>query len=254
MVVRTIVIGDVHGCLEELDELLLRLQHRKGADRLVLAGDLVDRGPDPVGVVRRARELGALGVLGNHEEKLLRWRKHEALVRSRPGYKNPMEAVSPERRRQHEALDALDLDYLAALPVYLRLDARWLVVHGGFLPGRPIEKQKPTMIVRVRRVDAAGAFVGLGDEGPDSVPWATRWPGPESVVYGHEVHDLANPRRDEPRPGVVCHGIDTGCCFGGRLTALVLPAEELVQVPARRAYCPFTRGEDDERRGDQLAT
>jgi bis(5'-nucleosyl)-tetraphosphatase (symmetrical) len=245
MVVRTIVVGDVHGCLEELDELLARLQHRKGEDRLVLAGDLVDRGPDPVGVVRRARELGALGVLGNHEEKHLRFAKHEALVRSRPGYTNPMQAFSPERRREHEALSARDLDYLRSLPVYLRLDARWLVVHGGFLPGRPIDRQKPGMVVRLRRVDGKGASVSLGSEGPDAVPWATRWPGPESVIYGHEVHDLANPRRDEPRPGVVCHGIDTGCCFGGRLTALVLPGEELVQVQARRAYSPFQRGEDE---------
>ena len=78
---RTIVVGDVHGCLEELDELLSRLEVGP-SDRLVLAGDLMDRGPDPVGVVRRARERGALAVLGNHDEKHLRFARHEAKRRT----------------------------------------------------------------------------------------------------------------------------------------------------------------------------
>jgi hypothetical protein len=79
---------------------------------------------------------------------------------------------------------------------------------------------------------------------PDGHLWATRWPGPESVVYGHVVHDLAHPRLDEPRPGVFCYGIDTGCCFGGHLTALILPERQFVQVPARAAYMRFTPGDD----------
>jgi hypothetical protein len=72
------------------------------------------------------------------------------------------------------------------------------------------------------------------------VRWATRWQGPESVLYGHAVYDLATPTRDEPAPGVVCLGLDTGCCFGGRLTAAILPSLELVQVQARAQYHPLT--------------
>ena len=64
-------------------------------------------------------------------------------------------------------------------------------------------------------------------------PWAAAWTGPESVVYGHFPQRLDRPKRDEPAPGVVCLGIDTGCVYGGRLTALVLPGEEIVQVPSR---------------------
>src|SRR5436190_117031 len=70
---RTIVVGDVHGCREELDELVATCGWRRG-ERLILAGDLVAKGPDSPGVVARAREWGALGVLGNHDAYVLRLR------------------------------------------------------------------------------------------------------------------------------------------------------------------------------------
>ena len=73
---RTLVIGDVHGCLDELRALLVRCSFDGASDRLVLLGDLLDRGPDPVGCVQFARELGAESVVGNHEETHLRFRSH----------------------------------------------------------------------------------------------------------------------------------------------------------------------------------
>ena len=74
--------------------------------------------------------------------------------------------------------------------------------------------------------------------------WAEAWTGPDSVVYGHFPHDLGAPRRDEPRPGVACVGIDTGCVYGGALTALVLPAGEIVQVPSRQRAAGPADAED----------
>ena len=74
---RVICVGDIHGCLEEFDELLRTLQYNKEREQLILLGDLMDRGPDPVGCVRRARELDLACIMGNHEEKHLRWRRHE---------------------------------------------------------------------------------------------------------------------------------------------------------------------------------
>lgn len=231
---QTIVIGDVHGCLEELDALLALLSVKAGAN-LVFAGDLLDRGPDPVGVVRRVRELGARAVMGNHDEKHVRFGRHEARRLREPSYRNPV-SMSDERVREHRALSADDLAFLAARPTYLRLDPPWVVVHGGFEPNRAIEEQKNAVMLRVRHVDTGGRMVSLGHEGPATSPWATRWQGPESVVYGHDVHDLEHPRIDHPVDSVSCYGIDTGCCFGGRLTALMLPSREIVQVQAKRAY------------------
>jgi bis(5'-nucleosyl)-tetraphosphatase (symmetrical) len=236
--VRTIVVGDVHGCLDELDELLRLVELRPGFDRLVFVGDLLDRGPDPIGVVRRARELRARSVLGNHEDKHVRWARHEAWSQRDPQHHNPVRPFSPERLAEHRRLTHDDLAWLAALPTVLRLDGGWAVVHGGLSPRRPLDAQLHDEVIRLRVVDEVGhvAAQPRGELRPGVAPWATRWPGPESVVYGHHVHGLSEPRVDEPAPGVRCVGLDTGCCYGGRLSALLLPAEEIVSVPAREAY------------------
>jgi hypothetical protein len=236
-VTRTIVVGDVHGCLEELDELLRALQCGED-DRLIFAGDLMDRGPDPVGVVRRVRELGAACVQGNHDEKHVRWARHEAKRRADAKYKNPMR-MSPERQKDNAALRDEDVAWLGALPKMIKLDEKWIVVHAGLEAGLPLARQKEAAMLRLRYVDARGRFLAI--KGPGDMPeggaiWATRWTGPESVIYGHAVHDLATPRHDEPTAGVECWGIDTGCCFGGRLTAFLPATKEIVQVAAKQKY------------------
>jgi len=238
--VRTIVVGDVHGCLEELDELLRLVELRPGFDRLVFVGDLLDRGPDPVGVVRRARELRATSVVGNHEDRHLRWARHEAWHRADPSHRNPLRPLSAERLAQHRRLSSEDLAWLIALPPLLKLDARWAVVHGGLSPRRRLDDQVHQEVIRLRLVNSEGHPVAhprneeLLPSG--TAPWATRWAGPESIIYGHHVHGLSEPRVDEPAPGVRCVGLDTGCCYGGHLSALILPSEEVVSVAARAAY------------------
>jgi hypothetical protein len=233
---RTIVIGDVHGCLAELEELLAATAPGP-SDRLVFLGDLLDRGPDPVGVLRRVRQLGADCVLGNHEEKHLRYAAHEARRRSDPRYRSPMRPFDPKRAAEHARLTHEDLLWIASLPHWLSLGGGWIAVHGGLVPGVPLAAQPSDWALRLRYVDANGRPVPrkAGEGGAPGVRrWAEAWGGPCSVVYGHFPHALGEPRRDEPRPGVVCLGIDTGCVYGGALTALVLPGADLVQVRSRQ--------------------
>ncbi|MBX3161755.1 MAG: metallophosphoesterase [Deltaproteobacteria bacterium] len=227
----TFVIGDVHGCLEELDELLALIGT---GPRLVFAGDLMDRGPDPVGVVRRVRELGALCVMGNHDEKHVRWARHEAKRRADPGYRNPMQPLPEQRLAEHAALGDDGVAFLAGLPSRLDLGDSWWVVHGGAIPGRPVAEQKAAALLRCRYLDANDKMLSKADPTPDARHWAVRWAGPESIVYGHHVHGH-EPRFDRAN-GATCAGIDTGCCFGGRLTAFAPRSGEVIQVPARRAY------------------
>ena len=155
---RTLVIGDVHGCLDELRALLVRCSFDASADRLVLLGDLLDRGPDPVGCVQLARELGAESVLGNHEETHLRFRKHRQQQETQPGYKNPMRGFEAERMRQHQALSEDDWAYIEGMPVVLPLAPDFVAVHAGLLPGRPLAEQPRRSMVRLRYLDADGDF------------------------------------------------------------------------------------------------
>ena len=159
-----------------------------------------------------------------------------------------MRPLAEAAQRANEALSSEDVAYLASLPTLLPLSDGWVAVHAGFSCDRPVSEQSKGVMLRVRYVDAEGRFASLAEGDapppPGAQAWSACWPGPESVVYGHVVHDLALPRRDEPVPGVQCIGIDTGCCFGGRLTALLLPALEIVQVQARQAYTPLASEEE----------
>ena len=140
------MVGDIHGMLDEFRRLVdgLRLELD---DRLILVGDLMDKGPRPAECVRFAREIGAEMVLGNHEESHLRWRRHEDRRRA-VGTPNPMRAWDEHRRFQNEALSADDIAWLSGLPSLLRV-GNWLIVHGGLLPGLAIRDQRVDTMLRV---------------------------------------------------------------------------------------------------------
>jgi predicted phosphodiesterase len=216
---RTIIVGDVHGCAEELGLLLRKCGHAKG-DRVVLAGDLVAKGPDSQGVVQLARENSMLAVLGNHDAFAL-------------AHKNEVDQGRPHDRRSYiRSLGADDWAYLESLPHYLRLgDVRpggpqVLVVHAGLVPGIPVENQRREHLRTLRSITETGE--------PTSrllvhFPWAARWRGPEWVIFGH---DAVRGLQQQP----LATGLDTGCVYGRELTAIVLPEGQLVQVPARTRY------------------
>jgi hypothetical protein len=217
---RTLIVGDVHGCLDELLELLVRAD-RAPEDRVVLVGDLVAKGPNSVGVVRWARESGADAVLGNHDAHVLRAVRGDT-------------KVGPAHRAVAETLSAADVAWLESRPLWLRLDGAaerpHIVVHGGLVPGLSLEQQTRDHLLNLRSITADGE----PSKRIDGAPWATLWHGPEHVVFGH---DAVRGLQQHP----FATGLDTGCVYGRELTALVLPAGELVSVPALRAYAPMTR-------------
>lgn len=247
---RTLVIGDVHGCLDELRALLVRCSFDGASDRLVLLGDLLDRGPDPVGCVQFARELGAESVVGNHEETHLRFRSHRLKREADPGYRHPMRPFEPQRMQQHEALSDEDWRWLEALPHVLPLTEGFVAVHAGLLPGRPLADQPRRAMVRLRYLDDDGDMLSLEQQERRASPsrfWIDAYDGPVSVAHGHAVLSLTDPVCTQRPHGVEVFSLDTGCVFGGRLTALVLddarPGERtFVQVDALRRYAPMRVG------------
>ncbi len=209
---RTIIVGDVHGCREELEALLDRVAFASG-DRLIFVGDLVARGPDSLGVLDVARRTGAIVVRGNHEQKLLDLRA------APPTAKLPIGRL---HRDLASRLRPTDWMLLATSPVFLDLPEHGLrVVHAGLMPGVPLEDQSPQTLMRIRTVRVAK---------DESRLWGALWAGPPQVVFGHNA-----------APGLQLHpwatGLDTGCVYGGRLTAMVLGERQRVPraIAARRA-------------------
>jgi hypothetical protein len=216
---RLIAVGDIHGCHAEFEELLGRLELREG-DRLVLLGDLVNRGPDSRAVIDAARSAGAIPLLGNHELRLLKYRGTGDQKYLKEHDLATFEALRPE-----------DWAYLESMSLtYEEPELNTAFVHGGFLPGEPWQRQPAEVVTRIQVVDREGRPRKRADE-PDAPSWADLWGGPPFVVYGHT-----------PRPEVYrlkwSIGIDTGCVMGGHLTAYILPERRIEQVKARQRYYP----------------
>lgn len=227
---RTIIVGDIHGCIDEFDELIKTLSYDKNSDRLILLGDLIDRGPDSVAVVARAREMDLECVMGNHDYKFLKW--FRSVGSSNDVY---------DRHVHYSKFSDEDVNYIARMSNYIKVD-NTVIVHGGLRANVPLAKQSKEDLYYIRYMDKDMRFVSLkkinkfGKEALGAKFWTEFWKGPESVVYGHNVHSYENPLIEEVAPGVSCYGLDTGCCFGGKLTALILETKEIVQVQAKMAY------------------
>ncbi|GHJ40745.1 polynucleotide kinase-phosphatase [Streptomyces sp. TS71-3] len=224
------IIGDVHGCNAELEALLGKLgyvdgEHPQGRTA-VLLGDLVDRGPDSPGVLRRVMSMVAAGtalcVPGNHENKLGRWLGGRK-VRQTHGLAETVAQLGAES----EEFRAEVRGFIDGLVSHYVLDGGRLVVCHAGLP----EKFHGRTSGRVRSHALYGDTTGETDEFglPVRYPWAEDYRGRAAVVYGHTPVPAASWLNN-----TIC--LDTGAVFGGRLTALRWPERELVDVPAERVW------------------
>ena len=222
---RTITIGDVHGCADEFEELLKRLELEPD-DRVIQVGDLVNRGPDSHRVIELAREYQVEAIIGNHELRLLSARK-----------KNKLSLLKHDDQATVEQLTTDDWKYLEAMPKFL-YDAQidTVIVHGGFLPNKPWQTQGSNLITNIQVIDKKGNAAKRSDA-PDAAPWADSWGGSPFIVYGH----TPRPRVLERKGSI---GIDTGCVYGGHLTAYIIEDKSLVQVLAHKAYAHSKRLSD----------
>jgi protein phosphatase len=234
------LIGDVHGCADELEELLAALGYARDETRVfrhparrkaVFLGDLVDRGPRVPDVLRIVMDMvaarTAFAVPGNHDVKLVRWLSGRN-VRLAHGLERSAEQLEGETPEFRERV----ANFLDGLPSHLVLDNDWLVAaHAGMK-----QEMQGRSTGRVREFALYGETTGELDEFglPVRLKWAASYRGSALVVYGH------TPVR-EPELLNNTINVDTGCVFGGRLTALRYPERELVSVPARQAYAGTAR-------------
>lgn len=244
---KTVIVGDIHGCLDELKALVAKLKLTE-ADRLISAGDLVDRGPDSAGVVRFMRENGFEAVSGNHDAKLVRYAGHIERKRSNPKYHNPMQ-FSQEREDAIAAMSHEDLVWLRSLPNYILLpEHNIIVVHAGVLVDDNVARQSKEVLTMLRYVskDTPHRMLALlpGYQRPEnSVYWTAVYRGNANIVFGHNVVDLQRPVAIRCATGAMAYGIDTGVCFGGNLTAMVIDNvtgnHNYVHIKAQKSYSEY---------------
>ncbi|MFI8165266.1 polynucleotide kinase-phosphatase [Streptomyces sp. NPDC085931] len=224
------IIGDIHGCSAELEALLGKLGYTDGVHpegrTAVFVGDLVDRGPDSPGVLRRVMSMvksgNALCVPGNHENKYGRYLRGRN-VQHTHGLAETIEQMAGES----EEFVAEVRQFLDGLVSHYVLDGGRLVVCHAGLP----EKYHGRTSGRVRSHALYGDTTGETDEFglPVRYPWAEEYRGRAAVVYGHTPVPEATWLNN-----TIC--LDTGAVFGGKLTALRWPERELVDVPAERVW------------------
>ncbi|MCT9111069.1 polynucleotide kinase-phosphatase [Streptomyces mirabilis] len=229
------IIGDIHGCASELETLLGKLGYVDGAHpqgrTAVFVGDLVDRGPDTPGVLRRVMSMVAAGdalcVPGNHENKLGRYLKGRKVQHSH-GLAETIEQLDGESEEFHARVR----EFVDGLVSHYVLDGGRLVVCHAGLP----EKYHGRTSGRVRSHALYGDTTGETDEFglPVRYPWAEDYRGRAAVVYGHTPVPTATWLNN-----TIC--LDTGAVFGGKLTALRWPERELVDVPAERVWYEPTK-------------
>ncbi|MFB6660800.1 polynucleotide kinase-phosphatase [[Kitasatospora] papulosa] len=227
------IIGDIHGCSSELDTLLGKLGYENGSHpegrTAVFVGDLVDRGPDSPGVLRRVMSMvssgDALCVPGNHENKLGRYLKGRKVQHSH-GLAETVEQLEREDAEHPEFREEV-ADFIDGLVSHYVLDGGRLVVCHAGLP----EKYHGRTSGRVRSHALYGDTTGETDEFglPVRYPWAEEYRGAAAVVYGHTPVPTASWVNN-----TLC--LDTGAVFGGKMTALRWPEREIVDVPAERVW------------------
>jgi hypothetical protein len=236
---RLVIVGDVHGMKAELKALLAKVDFDEKHDHLILAGDMISKGPDSPGVMDLAMKLGATGVRGNHEDRIIL--TYDDMVADHISMDAP--GPSEDRDKSQDALEEVSfsrgdykdralvralghkrIKWLKKCPVILRVGGlgslgEVVVVHAGLAPNVELKKQDPFMVMNMRTIKD-----GVPSEDHDGTGWMKAWnkfqkslpkKKRSTVVYGQDskrglqISDYSM-------------GIDTGCLRGGQLTAVVI--------------------------------
>lgn len=246
---RHFIIGDIHGCYSELRELLIKAGITP-EDHVISVGDIIHKGPleeDTLAYLLRRRNTTVL--MGNHEEKHLRWYKHQARLK-RYGIPNPMKHVEDYRKT--------DMTYghfrqLHKSPIMYQGDG-WIVVHGG-IPSKleqihqgsigeirslaPADRKSLLDCLRIRFETPDGEPVKIGKEKPEDIYWADVYDGRFGHCYfGHQTFPISQMYRQFE----YATPLDYGCVHGGALVGVLIEndgSEHYYHVKAHREYAPY---------------
>lgn len=253
---RTIVVGDLHGCWEELLDLLEKVKFDPKADRLIALGDLVDRGPSSRAVIEIIRQNGT-SIMGNHDSKMLdyyeRWEKA-----GRPTEDKALDEACRFSARYHKdtflQLEDQHFEWLRSLPYFIRLpEYNTVLVHAGVISQIPLEQQGHWLmhLCNFKPPEDGKWTTKIQSYWTSKAPegarfWAELYDGSHgTVLFGHSGFDGpawfrrtagGELRGDTTEGELRALGLDTGAVFGRTLSCVVLPDWEIVSVQARKKY------------------
>jgi len=211
-ITRTIVIGDIHGCHDELLDLLAEVNFT-ATDRAVAVGDLIVKGPKSKEVLDLfISDHRFSSVLGNHDLAVLNFLQGRDFKYSK-AQKEASRDLQSDRKRY--------ADFLSSLPLTIDLSSH-LVVHAGVRPGVAPDRQETDDLLELRTL-------GKHRTSRKGTPWYSIYDGEKRILFGHWPSQ-------QPRYGPHALGLDTGCVYGHRLSAYIVETGQLVSVPARHSY------------------
>lgn len=222
---KVLIVGDVHGCLHEMEELLQEAKSKFPDQEIlpIFVGDLLSKGPFPVETLKKLQKIEHYAVRGNHDEAILRQvlsLKKEELYQLPPKY-----SWVPNLSD--------DIGYLRELPYTISIPSlSVIIVHAGLVPGIPLTEQELTnMIIMRNLVKSPEGTLSAAELTNEGEAWASFWPGPDHVYFGHDA-------RRKLQKHAHATGLDTGCVYGNQLTGAVVTKDstELIQVKAKQVY------------------
>jgi bis(5'-nucleosyl)-tetraphosphatase (symmetrical) len=233
-----VFVGDLQGCADELEDLLQALAYDPERHDLWFVGDLVNRGPASARALRRVMQLGAGSVLGNHDLHLLAVARSQRRLSAKDTFQDVLEAPDRDALLHWLAMRRLVEVWDDAVLVHAGLHPRWqdprtvaapleaAIARGEIPSGEP----DLDFLVRVRHCDAEGKRPADDSEpGAAFAPWDHHYAGRRTVICGHWA------ARGFVRAERVC-SLDSGCVWGGSLTAWIFEEDRFVSVPARAVH------------------
>jgi bis(5'-nucleosyl)-tetraphosphatase (symmetrical) len=231
-----IIYGDTHGCLEEFKELRAKI-NPKANDKEILVGDILDRGPYSNELLKYVRENNIASILGNHEYKYLRYKNHQNITKS-TGKKNPI-VLNEEQKYIYNNLTQEDFKYLESLQFFIKID-NLTIIHAGITNNINLETASQKELEKtlwIRTLDQNQKVVSLFDTDIQTQLWSEYYDGDQGfIVYGHQVFD-------EIKVDKYSIGIDTGCVYGKKLTAIIIKDTkkpfveyEIISIDAKKTY------------------
>ena len=211
---KTFIVGDVHGCFQEFLELLEKVNYKEKTHRLILVGDVINRGPFSLKMLKWVKDNQIEMVRGNHEQAFI------------AGFGKNKWAFPSLRQLKEEMQEDLGqwVKWLSNLPLYIE-EKDFLVVHAGLVPGEKPQDSNPHFLMNIRTWEGPGKDI-KNEKNP---PWYEFYKNKKLVVYGHWAKQGLKIRSNTI-------GLDSACVYGKKLSGLLLPEKRIFQVSAHKNY------------------